>query len=749
MSYCNDLYCWNKLPCPEHSTQESKQEVDRSLYTVPVNAPIVQLLCKEAFSGLSPREQVYAYHMSRASWQGALICLLQTSPESPEIFAQILTSFAFARDPNAAETFAAHKTACEQLVGPEGYAQAMMYFAAFLGNIGNYKSFGDTKIIPECEPKVLQAVLTEAARLSQGDAKIEVVTDGCGTQGTAIRPIGRKLLEAIYSLTPRRRQLGIGEKEGISTYFSSNCEKEDAALAQRFLDTFKISAYNTRLFKTGEREYQVVQASSAIGEQGKPIKFEGATFNVVSGDYSPIMEAVVHDLKEASYCVANETQSKMLSFYIESFEKGSIEAHIEGSKEWIQDNSPAVESYIGFIESYQDPFGTRGQWEGFVAVVNRAMSAKFGRLVDLASDLLPLLPWPKEFEKPVFQRPDFTSLDVLAFGSSGIPAGINIPNYEQVRNVFGFKNVSLGNVLSSAYKLGAELVPFVRTEDQAEYKQYVTESFEVQVGLHELLGHGSGRMFMDEAEIAGVVDPSTQQPITTWYGPGETYPAKFAEYSSSYEECRAECVGLFLCVNKTVLEIFGHGEAAEGGSIVFVNWLQMARAGLLALEFYTPEQRKWGQAHMQARHAIFRVLLEAGDDLVKLVPGENWTNVVLDRSKIETTGIKAIGAFLQRLNVYKAAGDFKSAKAMYDHYTTVGDDMLKLRAEVLKNRKPRKVFVQPHLSLDEAEENVGLVEFEPTPAGLIQSFCVRYAPEAVERVRQLADNEQHRHCYEC
>ena len=53
-----------------------------------------------------------------------------------------------------------------------------------------------------------------------------------------------------------------------------------------------------------------------------------------------------------------------------------------------------------------------------------------------------------------------------------------------------------------------------------------------------------------------LVNPFTQEKVATWYKPGQTYDDVFKTLGSPMEECRAECVGLYLSVIPEILKLF-------------------------------------------------------------------------------------------------------------------------------------------------------------------------------------------------
>lgn len=193
---------------------------------------------------------------------------------------------------------------------------------------------------------------------------------------------------------------------------------------------------------------------------------------------------------------------------------------------WIKDVGPVVETNIGYIETYLDPLGARAEFEGFVAIVDKETSCKFNTLVDQAEELIEKLPWSKDFEKDKFTKPDFTNLDIVAFACSGTPIGINIPNYDDIRMEHGFKNVNLGNVYPTP---SPENIQFLSDEDVNLSCKYAKESLTLIVALHELLGHGTGKLLTKNVETGelnfpkDMKNPYTGKEIDTYYLSTETW----------------------------------------------------------------------------------------------------------------------------------------------------------------------------------------------------------------------------------
>ncbi|KAI1859479.1 hypothetical protein JX265_010482 [Neoarthrinium moseri] len=701
---------------------------DLKHYLADAPPTIVRLEIEKHFEPLSDQQKRYAHFISRAAWAGTRIVLRCVSPESESIFDLIL---------------ALHKSSggdwkalqAKAGISDEELDQFLQYAAQFLGNNGNYKSFGDAKFVPRCSESAFTAL---AATSPEADGFYKA------TKG------------AIFSSQPSSvMHLGYPENGHMTTYYPNSPDilQSEIEAVSAWMGAKGLLPENTRVTKTKDGVFEILIASanttvpSEGGDIGKETTYSitdgplaGKTIKLVYGDYSKEMALITENIKKAAENGDNETQKNMYNAYAKSFETGSLLDFKDSQRFWIRDKGPMVESNIGFIETYRDPAGIRGEWEGFASIVNLERTKAFGDLVNAAPSLIPLLPWGKDFEKDKFLAPDFTSLEVLTFAGSGIPAGINIPNYDDIRQTEGFKNVSLGNVLSA--KAPNEKIPFIAEKDLELFRKYRDDAFEVQVGLHELTGHGCGKLLQETSP--GVfnfdkenppISPLTGKPVTSWYKPGQTWGSVFGSLAGAYEECRAELVAMYLGCDFPTLKIFGFGDGSEdmdgeAGDVLYASYLSMARAGLASLEMWDPKSRKWGQPHSQARFSIFQCFLQAGEGFCTLEhSGDDVAGAVinLDRSKILTVGRKAVGDYLQKLHVYKATADVEAGGAFFLGMTEVDADYWgrKIRDEVLRVKQPRKVFVQANTFLDEQTGKVSIRHYEPTLEGIIQSFAER------------------------
>lgn len=237
------------------------------------------------------------------------------------------------------------------------------YAAQFLGNGGNYKSFGDAKFIPRCE----EAAFAALAATSESAKRHYDATKG-----------------AIFSAdAPGLMHLGFTDEGHMTTYYPDSpdiTKDEITAVAAWMQKSGGLLPENTRLRKTKEGNFELLIASakpaipSEGGDIGKETVFNvedgplaGKTISLVYGDYAKEMHAIAGFIKKAAENAENETQQKMHLAYAKSFDEGSLLAFKDSQRFWIKDQGPMVECNIGFIETYRDPAGVRGEWEGFAA----------------------------------------------------------------------------------------------------------------------------------------------------------------------------------------------------------------------------------------------------------------------------------------------------------------------------------------------------------------------------------------------
>lgn len=159
------------------------------------------------------------------------------------------------------------------------------------------------------------------------------------THNDIVQSLWARCKPHIFSLTEGTKNLGFFG-EGVTTYFSDNCDRSDSKLVNDWLKSKKIEGYIARTFKTvtadGKATYDIKIASvddgPRVGITVEPEEFNGATFKITRGDHSKWLTMVNRNLQEAVKYAANENEVNALREYIKSFNDGDLEAHKEATR---------------------------------------------------------------------------------------------------------------------------------------------------------------------------------------------------------------------------------------------------------------------------------------------------------------------------------------------------------------------------------------------------------------------------------
>ncbi|KAJ5690133.1 hypothetical protein N7462_004525 [Penicillium macrosclerotiorum] len=602
------------------------------------------------------------------------------------------------------------------------------YAAIFLSNMGNYFGAGDQKFIP-----------------SISKDKVAQLASSAGTGATS-------LWEQIQGLMFQLPPFGLGPPGKLtqSSYYPGMEERffhEDTLLVSGIMNELSILPENTRLMRVtgaeGIETLDILQASeneNILTCNHTNTAFANKTIRLKTGDHARELLQINVYLRKALDYVSNSSQYEMIQKTIDSFTTGDISSYKDAQRVWVNDKSPCVETVLGFIEPYRDPLGIRSEFEGIVGIFDADESKVLNELAEISNELVCNLPWVNSheaskgpFEKEIFEAPDFSSVQSLVYCSSIVFPGINLPNYNDIRQETGYKNIIFYSRMKAESQRDRGL-HLIDASEQEIFKKHRFHAYYIWVVLHEILGHGTGR-FLSETSTGKYnfnpesppVNPVTGEPIQTCYRLGQTWTSVFGDLSTTVDECRAELVGAYLIDDPRVLALFGHTERAlvTPDDLVYNLYLQLGTDGLRGLQNYDTSTQGWGQAHSRAHYAILRHLLKDANGLYTILcdSQQGKLTVKVDRARIIRHGKPSLGRMLLKLHIYRCTADVDNCRKFYEDLSRVDDEALKWRDIITAKQDPPLVFSQANTYLD--AEGITIREYEASTRGVIQSWAER------------------------
>jgi dipeptidyl-peptidase III len=395
------------------------------------------------------------------------------------------------------------------------------------------------------------------------------------------------------------------------------------------------------------------------------------------GKYGAAIDQIIFWLRKAVKVAENDQQAKALKVLIEYYKTGSLKKWDEYNILWAQSTSGDIDYINGFIETYGDALGKRANYESIVQITDFDASKRMATLAKNAQwfeDNSPLMP---EHKKKKVVGVSYKVVEVASESGDAAPStpiGVNLPNNNWIREDYGSKSVSLGNIIEAYNKAGGPALTEEFANDQEEIdraNKYGAIAAKMHTALHEVVGHASGQI------NKGVGQPS------------ET----LENYASTLEEARADLVGLYYIMDQKMVDL-KLIETLEVGKAEYDGYI---RNGLMTQLQRLELGQNVEEEHMQNRQLVSSWVFEKGQKdkvIEKIVRNGKTYYDIKDYNKLR----KLFGELLREIQRITSEGDYKAGKALVDTYGVKVDK--KIHAEVLKRVKPLNIapyngFVYP------------------------------------------------------
>lgn len=420
------------------------------------------------------------------------------------------------------------------------------------------------------------------------------------------------------------------------------------------------------------------------------------------GLYGAAIKEIVSWLLRAQKYAENEEQKHLIDLLVKYYRTGDLKDFDRYSIAWVQQHEGMIDFINGFIEVYGDPLGLKGTWEGIVEYKDLEATKRTQTISQNAQWFEDHSPVDPRFRKPEVKGVTANVICAAMLGGEDYPAsaiGINLPNANWIRQEYGSKSVTIGN-LTEAYNKAAQgngfRDEFVIDEDTISLmNQYEDITDDLHTDLHECLGHGSGQLL-----------------------PG-TDPDALKAYGSTIEEARADLFGLYYVADHKLVEL-GLTPNDEAYKAQYYGYLMN---GLLTQTIRIKEGDKIEEAHMRNRALIAWWVMEHAEGAVELVKmdmnyasAENVLkdsegNIITTKTYVKINDYAKLrhlfGELLAEIQRIKSEGDFEAARLLVEKYAVNIDP--ELHREILARYKklnlaPYKGFINPKMTLEMDEE---------------------------------------------